>query len=177
MPSLSAHVRLARDGRARMWPGMRAKTLRTISGEANRLTTHPSQNETYSTGKAETQMPLESELLSSAGNCGSQRQSSSAGSLQSGNHSEAAGSSPGLLESALVPCVYIALRCSLCGELRQALTNLPASTNVLCPECGRSCCFVTLGRGLTKSQLPFYEIHTREKPRLNFQGADENSSP
>lgn len=63
----------------------------------------------------------------------------------------------------LVPCVYIALRCPQCGELRQALAHVPTAEHVDCPECDTECAFVLLGSGLTTSQLPFHELILREQ--------------
>jgi hypothetical protein len=63
-------------------------------------------------------------------------------------------SSPG---SSLINCVYIVLRCSRCGELRQARAELPQSSSVACPECARDCTFVLLASGLTTKSLPFHE--------------------
>src|SRR5215467_6481952 len=48
-------------------------------------------------------------------------------------------------QAPLVPCVYIALLCSRCGDLRQALAALPDSEITVCPECARACAFVLLG--------------------------------
>jgi hypothetical protein len=75
----------------------------------------------------------------------------------------AAGHSPSRALNQLVPCVYIALRCPQCGELRQALANAPAADYVACPECDTECAFVLLGSGLTTSQLPFHELILREQ--------------
>lgn len=66
-------------------------------------------------------------------------------------------------QAPLVPCVYIALLCSHCGDLRQALAALPNSAITVCPECARSCAFVLLGSGLTKRALPFHEIRPAEQ--------------
>jgi hypothetical protein len=79
-------------------------------------------------------------------------------------------------ENYLFACVYIALRCSHCGELRQALAELPQSVNVACPVCGRSCTFVPLGSGYTKKPLPFHEIHTGEQTRWDRWSAEKNDS-
>jgi hypothetical protein len=68
-------------------------------------------------------------------------------------------------QNQLVPCVYIALRCQYCGELRQALAAAPSLESVACPVCNATCNFVLLGHGLTKSQLPFHELHPREQTR------------
>jgi hypothetical protein len=68
-------------------------------------------------------------------------------------------------QNQLAPCVYIALRCQHCGELRQALAAAPSSESVACPVCNATCNFVLLGHGLTKSQLPFHELHPREQTR------------
>ncbi|HEX3585803.1 MAG TPA: hypothetical protein VH024_07385 [Candidatus Angelobacter sp.] len=65
-------------------------------------------------------------------------------------------------QAPLVPCVYIALLCSHCGELRQALATFPDSEITICPECARACAFVLLGSGLTRRVLPFHEIRPAE---------------
>lgn len=63
----------------------------------------------------------------------------------------------------LIPCVYIALLCSHCGDLRQALAALPNTEIAVCPECSRACAFVLLGSGLTRRVLPFHEIRPVEQ--------------
>lgn len=78
-------------------------------------------------------------------------------------------SSPG--RHALRPCIYIAFKCSRCGAVRQALTQLPAEAVIACPECSRKCTFVLLGSGLTTRSLPFHQLHiiepTRWDPRFD----------
>ena len=59
----------------------------------------------------------------------------------------------------MAACVYLALRCSQCGELRQALAALPLTETVACPICGTACLFALLGKGLTSRALPFHEVH------------------
>jgi len=68
-------------------------------------------------------------------------------------------------QAPLVPCVYIALLCSHCGDLRQALAALPNSEITICPECARACAFVLLGSGLTRRVLPFHELRPAEPTR------------
>lgn len=65
--------------------------------------------------------------------------------------------------SPLVPCVYIALQCPRCAEIRQALNATPIAETVPCPECGTESKFVLLGAGFTRSQLPFHENYSRER--------------
>jgi hypothetical protein len=72
-------------------------------------------------------------------------------------------------QAPLVPCVYIALLCSHCGDLRQALAALPNTAITVCPECGRGCAFVLLGSGLTKRALPFHEIRPAEQTAWDRQ--------
>lgn len=72
-------------------------------------------------------------------------------------------------QAPLVPCVYIALLCSHCGDLRQALADLPNTAITVCPECGRGCAFVLLGSGLTKRALPFHEIRPAEQTRWDHR--------
>src|SRR5689334_12129913 len=72
-------------------------------------------------------------------------------------------------QAPLVPCVYIALLCSHCGDLRQALAALPNTAITVCPECSRSCAFVLLGSGLTKRALPFHEIRPAEQTAWDRQ--------
>jgi len=72
--------------------------------------------------------------------------------------SSPAAATTGRLKRALSPCVYISLQCPVCGDLRQALAELPSSPTVCCPQCGTSCSFVALGRGATRRRLPFFEV-------------------
>ena len=65
----------------------------------------------------------------------------------------------------LSPCIYIALSCSRCGSVRQAIAELPAQAVIACPECARECTFVLLGSGLTSRSLPFYQVHIIEPTR------------
>lgn len=73
---------------------------------------------------------------------------------------------PRLTQPELVSCVYIGLQCSQCGDVRQALNNLPAGETTLCPQCGATCCFSRLGTGLTSRELPFHEITSPAKQNL-----------
>lgn len=66
----------------------------------------------------------------------------------------------------LISCVYIGLQCSQCGDVRQALNNLPAGETTLCPQCGAMCCFSRLGTGLTSRELPFHEITSPAKQNV-----------
>lgn len=73
---------------------------------------------------------------------------------------------PRLTQPALTSCVYIGLQCSQCGDVRQALNNLPAGETTLCPQCGATCCFSRLGTGLTSRELPFHEITSPAKQNV-----------
>ena len=73
----------------------------------------------------------------------------------------------------LHPCVYIALLCSHCGDLRQALAVLPNTAITVCPECGRSCAFVLLGSGLTRRVLPFHEL--RPAPQTSWDHSSDET--
>ena len=79
-------------------------------------------------------------------------------------------------QASLVPCVYIALLCSHCGDLRQALAALPDSEITVCPECARACAFVLLGSGLTKRVLPFHEIRPPEPTRWDRRGDETDET-
>jgi len=79
-------------------------------------------------------------------------------------------------QAPLVPCVYIALLCSHCGDLRQALAALPDSEITVCPECARACAFVLLGSGLTRRVLPFHEIRPPELTRWDRRGDETDGS-
>jgi len=82
--------------------------------------------------------------------------------------SSTAAAIPGSPTRALVACVYIGLQCPSCGDVRQALPELPSSPAVLCPQCGTTCSFVSLGSGATRRTLPFVEI-PRPNARLMFR--------
>jgi len=76
-------------------------------------------------------------------------------------------------QSALRPCIYIALRCSRCGSVRQAITELPAEAVIACPGCKQECAFVLLGTGLTSRNLPFHQVHIVEPTRWDPHLDDE----
>ncbi len=67
----------------------------------------------------------------------------------------------------LASCVYLSLQCSRCGDVRQAIAELPSSETVSCPECGIACSFVLLGKGLTSRKLPCSEIRRTETKLLS----------
>jgi DNA-directed RNA polymerase subunit RPC12/RpoP len=98
-------------------------------------------------------------------------QRSSLGSAMSDDLSQS--SSP---QRALRPCIYIALSCSRCGSVRQALTELPAQALIACPECGHQCSFILLGQGLTSRDLPFHQVHVVEPTRWDPQLDGETNS-
>ena len=128
-----------------------------------------------STGKAETKMSLDHDLLPiSEGRCLLEQSGSK--DQHCSHRAPCAVNLLGPGENSLLGCVYIALRCSHCGELRQALGELPPSDNVACPVCGQNCSFVLLGSGLTKRLLPFHEIHTGEQTRWDRSTAEKNDS-
>jgi hypothetical protein len=79
---------------------------------------------------------------------------------------------PTLSEDALRPCFYIALRCSRCGNVRQAISIQPIHDTVACPECALKCHFVVLGSGLTRRNLPFHEVHSAEQTRWDHRIED-----
>lgn len=74
------------------------------------------------------------------------------------------------------PCIYIALRCARCGDVRQALTELPTNDFIPCPECAQEYRFVLLGSGLTKRNLPFHEVHGTEQTRWDQRIEVETNS-
>jgi hypothetical protein len=119
-------------------------------------------------------MPLDHELHSIANDLGPSTQSAFDAKDRPADRAPSADAVPRPSESSLIPCVYIALRCSLCGELRQVLDALPGFHTVICPECGRTCGFVLLGFGLTKQQLPFHEVLGAE--RTHWAAGDEDPS-
>jgi hypothetical protein len=79
-------------------------------------------------------------------------------------------------EPALRPCIYIALSCSRCGSVRQAMAELPLQALIACLECGRECSFILLGSGLTSRNLPFHQVHIVEPTRWDSQIDGETNS-
>lgn len=73
---------------------------------------------------------------------------------------------PHFTQPTLASCVYIGLQCSQCGDVRQALNNLPAGETTICPQCGATCYFSRLGTGLTSRELPFHEITSSSKQNV-----------
>ena len=159
-----------------MRPGLRAKTAGTISGAQQPLNSIASQSH-VSTATLENKMSVDHQLsvtldrpLSrSAATCPSHHRALSAHetlrSVAKPSPDHRASSPADSSRSAakpLAPCVYIAFRCSHCGDVRQALPQLPSGDSLACPECGQPCSFVPLGSGLTRRELPFHEIHASE---------------
>lgn len=95
---------------------------------------------------------------------------------RSAHRAAVADSRPSPAGGSLVSCVYIALRCSRCGDFRQALAELPRSGSVACPECGRDCSFVLLASGLTTRNLPFHERQRVEPARWDRWMSDPHNS-
>jgi hypothetical protein len=79
-------------------------------------------------------------------------------------------------QHALRPCIYIALSCSRCGSVRQAIPELPTQAVIACPECNHECTFVLLGSGLTSRNLPFHQVHIVEPTRWDSPGDGEPDS-
>ena len=80
-------------------------------------------------------------------------------------------------QPALRPCIYIAFRCSRCGSVRQAITELPAEAVVACPGCEQECAFVLLGSGLTSRALPFHQVHIVEPTQCDSHlDSEDNTS-
>jgi len=90
--------------------------------------------------------------------------------------SQSSSQQPSVGQRALHLCIYVALQCSRCGSVRQALTELPAQALIPCPECGRECSFFLLGRGLTSRDLPFHQVQIIEPTRWDPQVDGETNS-
>jgi hypothetical protein len=75
-------------------------------------------------------------------------------------------------ECTLHACFFIALRCSRCGNVRQAVALQPIHCTIACPECALECHFVLLGRGLTKRNLPFHQVQSPEQTRWDHRIED-----
>jgi hypothetical protein len=120
------------------------------------------------------QMSFDHQPLSSFIQRGRLQPLMSDGQCQSSPQAAMAESGASPTQNPLVPCVYIALRCSHCGELRQALAAPPSASTAACPECARICSFVLLGSGLTKRALPCHEIHPAGQTRWDGR-SDETS--
>jgi hypothetical protein len=116
----------------------------------------------------ETKMALDHDLLSIAENRSLADYSQAQDPSHPADPAVSAVAVPCPPDDHLVPCVYIALRCSHCGDLRQALAEPPICDSLICPECARTCSFVLLGSGLTRKQLPFHEVQDAVQTRCDF---------
>src|SRR5438270_9616640 len=133
------------------------------------MTTQLNQTQMISPTPEKNKMPSDHEPSSAFAQC------SSLSSSISADHSQHS-FQPCSAQSVLRPCMYIALRCSRCGSVRQALTQLPTEAVIGCPECGRECSFVLLGSGLTSRALPFHQVHILEPTRWDPQVDGEPNS-
>ena len=128
------------------------------------MTTQLNQTQILPAAQAEEKMPADHEPLSASTQRGSVQPSMSDGPHRSSSQLASAVAPP-IPQHGLRSCIYIALRCSCCGDVRQAVTEPATHDTIACPECGRECSFVLLGSGLTKRNLPFHEVHCIEPTR------------
>lgn len=134
------------------------------------MTTQLNQTQTVSAVQEKNKMPFDHELSSASMQRSLLHPAISDDLSQSASQQSSAG------QHALRPCIYIALRCSRCGSVRQAITHLPAQALIACPECSRECSFVLLGSGLTSRNLPFHQLHIIEPTRWDSQVDGETNS-
>ncbi len=122
------------------------------------MTTELNQTQVFFAAQ-EKKMPFDHDPSSASTQLGSLRSS------VSGDRRQCSSQPSSTDQAALRSCIYIALGCSHCGAVRQAITELPMHSAVACPECGQECSFVLLGSGFTKRNLPFHEVHGIEPTR------------
>jgi DNA-directed RNA polymerase subunit RPC12/RpoP len=120
------------------------------------MTTELNQTQVFSAAQEKKKMPFDHDPLSA---------STQLGPSMSGDLRQCSAQPSSADQLALRSCIYIALRCSRCGAARQAISELPAQGVVACPGCGLECSFVLLGSGLTKTPLPFHDVHGIEPTR------------
>jgi hypothetical protein len=134
------------------------------------MTTALNQMQTVSAAQEKNKMLFDHEPLSASAQRSSLRHAMSDDRNQSSSQLLAC-------RPALSACIYIALPCSHCGSVRQAIPELPAQAVVACPECSKECTFVFLGSGLTSRPLPFHQVHIIEPTRWNSHlDGEANSS-
>jgi hypothetical protein len=150
---------------------MRSKALGKVSREAGFMTTALNQMQIVSAAEEKNKMLFDHEPLSAS----MQRSSRLQSMPDDCNRSSFRPPSAGL--QALLPCIYIAFRCSRCGSVRQAITELPTQTLIACPECNQGCSFVLLGFGLTTRNLPFHQVHIVEPTQWDPALDGETNSP
>ena len=153
-----------------MRPGMRSKAFRKISRKAGLMTTAFKQTQIVSAAQEKNKMLFDHESLSAS------MQRSLLRSEIPNARSQALSLPCSTGQQALRPCVYIALACSRCGSVRQAIAELPTQAVVACPECKQECSFVLLGSGLTSRKLPFHQVHIVEPTRWDSQDDGEPNS-
>ena len=123
------------------------------------MTTELNQTQAFFAAQEKKKMPFDHDPLSASTQRGPLRPS------VSGDRRQCSFRPSSTDQAALRSCIYIALRCSHCGAVRQAITELPTHSAVACPECGQECSFVLLGSGFTKRNIPFHEVHGIEPTR------------
>lgn len=135
------------------------------------MTTPLNQTQIVSAVQEKNKMLFDHELASAS------MQRSSPCSAMPDDRSQASTQPSSAGQHSLHSCIYIALLCSRCGSVRQAIADLPAHSVIGCPECGQECTFVLLGSGLTSRNLPFHQVHIVEPTRWDPQLDGETNSP
>src|SRR5258707_5029441 len=134
------------------------------------MTTQLNQTQILSAIQEKNKMHFDHKLPSASMQSSSRRSAISDGFSQSASQQFSAG------KHVLRPCIYIALRCSRCGPVRQALPELPTQDVIACPECSRECGFGLLGSGVTSRNIPFHQVHIIEPTRWDPQVDGETNS-
>jgi DNA-directed RNA polymerase subunit RPC12/RpoP len=134
------------------------------------MTTQFNQTQIAAATQEKNKMPFDHEPLSASTQRVAPRPSMSDDRSQSSSQLSSA------RQPALRQCIYIALRCSRCGAVRQAIEELPAQALIACPECSQGCSFVLLGSGLTSRNLPFHQVHIIEPTRWDQSLDGETNS-
>lgn len=61
----------------------------------------------------------------------------------------------------LTRCYYVYLNCPQCGELREAISEMPTERFLPCPVCQREVDYTFMGNGGTARSVPFWERAAR----------------
>jgi hypothetical protein len=65
--------------------------------------------------------------------------------------------SPAFIRGGYRQCFYLELHCSTHGAIRVAVETEPAQQHP-CPLCGSTCNSAAIGRGMTRQQIPAFEV-------------------
>ena len=74
------------------------------------------------------------------------------------------------------PCFYLELHCGEHGDVRVGIESAPPN-EYACPLCGAACSAMAMGRGITRRELPTFEVLCKPLYSVRVRNARKREAP